>query len=165
MQASVAQDAQSVIAKASHAIGADAVKSLQYSATGFDFAFGQSANPSAPWPKFIEKSYTRTIDFETRHRVWTAFACRARIRPEVEQGSRWSASNRRAKRPSSRPVHPGHRSWKSIEATYSDYRDVNGARFPTHIVQTQGDYPVLDLQVSDVKINVPANIEADANGS
>jgi hypothetical protein len=28
-QASVAQDAQSVIAKASHAIGADAVKSLQ----------------------------------------------------------------------------------------------------------------------------------------
>ena len=46
-QAAVAQDAQSVIAKASHAIGADAVKSLQYSATGFDYAFGQSPNPSA----------------------------------------------------------------------------------------------------------------------
>jgi len=63
-QASMAQDAQSVIAKASHAIGADAVKTVQYSATGFDFAFGQAPNPSSPWPKFIDKSYTRTIDFE-----------------------------------------------------------------------------------------------------
>jgi len=63
--ASVAQEAQSVIANASQAIGAGAVRSVQYSATGFDFAFGQSPNPSASWPKFIEKSYTRTIDFET----------------------------------------------------------------------------------------------------
>jgi glyoxylase-like metal-dependent hydrolase (beta-lactamase superfamily II) len=39
---------------------------------------------------------------------------------------------------------------------------VSGARFPTHIVQTQGDHPVLDLKVSDVKINAPANIKADA---
>ena len=39
---------------------------------------------------------------------------------------------------------------------------MSGARFPSHIVQTQGDYPVLDLQVSDVKINMSANIKADA---
>ena len=30
-----------------------------------DFALGQAPNPSSPWPKFINKSYTRAINFET----------------------------------------------------------------------------------------------------
>lgn len=63
-----AQNAQTVISEATKALGADHVKSLQYSATGFDFAFGQAATPGAPWPKFIDKSYTRTVDFE--HPAW-----------------------------------------------------------------------------------------------
>src|SRR3954471_20930584 len=60
-----AQDAKSVIADASRAMGVDALKTVQYSATGLDFALGQAANPSSPWPKFINKSYTRSINFET----------------------------------------------------------------------------------------------------
>jgi len=60
-----AQDAKSVIAAASKAIGVDTLKTVQYSATGFDFALGQAPNPSSPWPKFINKSYTRAINFET----------------------------------------------------------------------------------------------------
>jgi glyoxylase-like metal-dependent hydrolase (beta-lactamase superfamily II) len=60
-----AQDARAVIATASRAIGVAELKSVEYSATGFDFALGQAPNPSSPWPKFIEKSYTRAIDFET----------------------------------------------------------------------------------------------------
>src|SRR5215510_1867544 len=60
-----AQDAQTVIASASKAIGVDALKTVQYSATGMDFALGQAPNPSSPWPKFINKSYTRAINFET----------------------------------------------------------------------------------------------------
>ena len=59
-----AQDAKSVIEAASAAIGVDQLKTVQYSATGFDFALGQSFNPEAPWPKFINKSYTRAIDFQ-----------------------------------------------------------------------------------------------------
>ena len=59
-----AQDAKSVIGAASAAIGVDQLKTVQYSATGFDFALGQSYNPEAPWPKFINKSYTRAIDFQ-----------------------------------------------------------------------------------------------------
>ena len=59
-----AQDAKSVIGAASAAIGVDQLKTVQYSATGFDFALGQSFNPEAPWPKFINKSYTRAIDFQ-----------------------------------------------------------------------------------------------------
>ena len=60
-----AQDATTVIANASKAIGVDSLKTVQYSATGLDFALGQAPNPSSPWPKFINKSYTRVINFET----------------------------------------------------------------------------------------------------
>ena len=60
-----AQDAAAVIADASKAIGVEALNTVEYSATGFDFVFGQAYNPSSPWPKFIEKSYTRAIDFRT----------------------------------------------------------------------------------------------------
>src|SRR5947207_270123 len=60
-----AQDAKSVIAGASKAIGVDTLKTVQYSATGYDFALGQAGNPQLPWPKFVNKSYTRSINFET----------------------------------------------------------------------------------------------------
>ena len=59
-----AQDAATVIGGASKALGVDTLKTVQYSATGFDFALGQAPNPSSPWPKFINKSYTRAVDFE-----------------------------------------------------------------------------------------------------
>jgi glyoxylase-like metal-dependent hydrolase (beta-lactamase superfamily II) len=45
------------------------------------------------------------------------------------------------------------------EVTFSDYKDFNGLKFPTHIVQKQGGYPVLDLNVADVKANVPVDIQ------
>src|SRR5262245_40843075 len=63
--AAAAQDAQTVVANASKAIGVDTLKTVQYSATGMDFALGQAPNPSSPWPKFVNKSYTRAINFET----------------------------------------------------------------------------------------------------
>ena len=59
-----AQDARAVIADASRAMGVDTLKTVQYSATGFDFVLGQAPNASSPWPKFINKSYTRSINFE-----------------------------------------------------------------------------------------------------
>ncbi len=62
--AAAAQDAKAVISAASKAMGADNLKTIQYSATGSDFAVGQAYNPSSPWPKFIDKTYTRMIDFE-----------------------------------------------------------------------------------------------------
>jgi glyoxylase-like metal-dependent hydrolase (beta-lactamase superfamily II) len=227
--AAAAQDAQSVVAKASHAIGADTVKTVQYSATGFDFAFGQAPNPNSPWPKFIDKSYTRTIDFE-------APASRVdRVRTQGENPPRggggqpivgeqsqtqttvvsaetpWAqevelwitphgflrAAAKSSATAAARTIDGKHyevvtfegrnhakvngyindrdevervETWidtpvlgdTHLEATYSDYRETGGARFPTHIVQTQGDYPVLDIRVSDVKINAPASIAAPA---
>ena len=48
------------------------------------------------------------------------------------------------------------------ETTFTDYKHFGGVRFPTHIVQKQGGYPVLDLTVTDVKPNAPANIQSAA---
>jgi glyoxylase-like metal-dependent hydrolase (beta-lactamase superfamily II) len=45
-----------------------------------------------------------------------------------------------------------------FETAFSDYKDLGGVKFPTHIVQKQGGYPVLDLTITDVKPNAPANI-------
>ena len=61
----VAQDAKTVISDASKAMGVDTLNTVEYSATGFDFVLGQAYNPSSPWPKFINKTYTRAIDFRT----------------------------------------------------------------------------------------------------
>ena len=60
-----AQDARAVIGNASKAMGVDTLKTVQYSATGLDFTLGQAGNPSLPWPKFIDKSYSRSLNFET----------------------------------------------------------------------------------------------------
>ncbi len=46
-----------------------------------------------------------------------------------------------------------------IETDYSDYKDFGGVKFPMKIFQKDGVFPVLDLTVSDVQPNAPANIE------
>src|SRR6185295_11480070 len=60
-----AQDAKTAISSASKAMGVDTLKTVQFSGSGNDFAFGQAVNPSSPWPKFIVKTYTRAINFDT----------------------------------------------------------------------------------------------------
>ena len=47
-----------------------------------------------------------------------------------------------------------------FEALYTDYKDFGGVKFPMHIVQNQGGYPIFDLNVNDVKPNAPVNIPA-----
>jgi glyoxylase-like metal-dependent hydrolase (beta-lactamase superfamily II) len=62
--AAAAQDAKAVIDTASKTMGADTLKTVEFSATGFDFVLGQAYRPDAPWPRFINKSYTRAVDFQ-----------------------------------------------------------------------------------------------------
>jgi glyoxylase-like metal-dependent hydrolase (beta-lactamase superfamily II) len=59
-----AQDAAAVIAAASRAMGVETLRTVEYTATGHDFALGQSGVPGAPWPKFINPRYTRAVDFQ-----------------------------------------------------------------------------------------------------
>jgi len=53
-----------------------------------------------------------------------------------------------------------------VETAYSGYKDFNGVKFPTTIVQKEGGSPVLNLTVSDVRANpdlaltVPDNVKA-----
>jgi len=61
--APAAQDATAVISAAAQALGADRLKTIEYSGSGYDFAIGQAYNPTSPWPKFVDKTYTRAIDF------------------------------------------------------------------------------------------------------
>jgi glyoxylase-like metal-dependent hydrolase (beta-lactamase superfamily II) len=49
-----------------------------------------------------------------------------------------------------------------IETTFTDYRDVGGVKFPARIVQQQGGFPVLELNVTDVRPNAAVNIQAPA---
>ena len=101
-----AQDAKATVGAVSKALGADALKTVQYSATGFDFALGQKPNPSAPWPKFIEKSYTRAHRLRSAGVTRRSRACRARTRRAAAASSRSSASSRRTRRSSSTPSTP-----------------------------------------------------------
>jgi len=60
-----AQDARAVIAAASKAMGADALRSVEYSATtGSMNAVGQAPGPGKPWPRFTVIKYNAAINFE-----------------------------------------------------------------------------------------------------
>ena len=41
----------------------------------------------------------------------------------------------------------------AVATAYAVYRDYNGVKFPTRILQSQGGYPVLDLTVKSVEVN------------
>lgn len=45
-----------------------------------------------------------------------------------------------------------------VEATYSDYKDFHGLKFPSKIVEKQGGYPVMDLTITDANKNVVAGV-------
>jgi glyoxylase-like metal-dependent hydrolase (beta-lactamase superfamily II) len=222
---------QDAVARASAALGVNTLKTVQYSATGYDFALGQAPNANSPWPKFVNKSYTRSINFETPaskvDRVRAQFENPPRgggqqpiqgdqpqsqtiivnaTTPWPQQLEIWmmplaflraaaarkatSASRTVAGKPYTVVTFDGDNKAKVngyinaqnqvervetwidnpflgdmlFEAIYTDYKDIGGAQFPMHIVQTQGGYPVFDLTLTDVKANVPVDIQAPPAG-
>jgi glyoxylase-like metal-dependent hydrolase (beta-lactamase superfamily II) len=50
-----------------------------------------------------------------------------------------------------------------MEATFSDYNGFNGVTFPTRIQQREGGYPLLDLTVTDVRVNPSVTLDVPAN--
>jgi hypothetical protein len=57
------QDAGAVIADVGRALGATELKTIQYSGTGFAYAFAQNYRPDSAYPKF-HATYSRVIDYE-----------------------------------------------------------------------------------------------------
>ncbi|HYR84381.1 MAG TPA: MBL fold metallo-hydrolase [Terriglobia bacterium] len=63
--AAIGQDARAILRDAAKAMGAEDLKTIQYSGTASIFAFGQSLKPNTPWPRLTVTTYTREIDFES----------------------------------------------------------------------------------------------------
>ena len=63
--AALAQDARATLQGAAQSLGADSLKSFTYTASGVNFAIGQSAVPGAPWPRFNIPTFTRAVNYET----------------------------------------------------------------------------------------------------
>jgi glyoxylase-like metal-dependent hydrolase (beta-lactamase superfamily II) len=233
--------------QAAKALGAADAKSLEYSATGRWFQFGQAPAPSLPWPAFEVSRFTAAVDFEASAsrvqitRIQIVEPSRQRPAPteqKVEQdvagtvawnvavannsapgtaptttaqpaavaerlAEIWSTpqgflkaaiANKAASKPAaggaaeiSFTVGGKYRyvgtlnakgqlervqTWvptpvlgdTPFETRYSEYKDFGGVTFPAHIVRVQGEHPVLDLRVSEVKLNpavalaVPAEV-------
>ena len=56
-------DAKTVLATVAKAMGADTLKTIQYSGAGSNAGIGQNKSPDADWPLVRVKSYIREIDF------------------------------------------------------------------------------------------------------
>jgi len=225
------QDAKTVVSTATAALGAGNLKTIEFSGSGFDYVLGQAPNPSSPWPKFNDKTYTRLVDLDapasrmqrirtqaenpprgggqqpivgeqTQNQVVAAgspqaaalrdelmmtlpygflrsaaAASDAIVKSQTIGGKKYtvlsfSGSNKAAVRGYLNSDNVLERVETKIdnnvlgdipfETAFSDYKDFGGVKFPTHIVQKQGGYPVLDLTITDVKPNAPANISAAA---
>ena len=61
--AATAQDAS--LDNVAKAMGSAGVKSMQYSGSGTNFQLGQNFSPDLPWPRFVVKSYTRAVNYES----------------------------------------------------------------------------------------------------
>lgn len=59
------QQAEALLKRASHAMGATDLKSLKYSAEGTGYTFGQAFVPGMAWPKITVHSQVRTINYDT----------------------------------------------------------------------------------------------------
>jgi glyoxylase-like metal-dependent hydrolase (beta-lactamase superfamily II) len=62
-QPAAPKDAKTVLAGAAKAMGADSLKTIQYSGSGSNAGIGQNRSPDADWPLVRVKSYVREIDF------------------------------------------------------------------------------------------------------
>jgi glyoxylase-like metal-dependent hydrolase (beta-lactamase superfamily II) len=47
-----------------------------------------------------------------------------------------------------------------VETNFSDYKDFGGIQFPAHIVRNEGGFPILDINVAEVKVNPIVDIVA-----
>jgi glyoxylase-like metal-dependent hydrolase (beta-lactamase superfamily II) len=63
--AASAEDGRAGVEAVAKALGASGLKSVEYTATGVNFAVGQSAAPGQPWPRFIVKRLVRRFNYET----------------------------------------------------------------------------------------------------
>lgn len=72
----LAQDAKTVVAQATTAMGLDGVNSLYYYGSGASYSLGQNNNANIPWPKTPLNDWVRAIDFSgpAMRTTWATYA-------------------------------------------------------------------------------------------
>lgn len=212
-----AQDAKTVIADATKAMGLDGVTSLYYYGSGANGNLGQNNNANIPWPKTPLNDYVRAIDFSVpaSRATWSTFAVavtggaaalapgQQNITPAspggwAQQLEIWTtpwgflkgaaANNATVQRRGGFQViswdsplkSPGGKAYRLVgyikdglvekvetwvenpvfgdllvESEYRFYRDNDGLKYPTEIVQKRGGWPVLELQILAAFKNPP----------
>jgi glyoxylase-like metal-dependent hydrolase (beta-lactamase superfamily II) len=218
-----AQDAKTILAAASKAMGSENLNAITYYGSGANFGLGQSNNSNGAWPRTNVNDYVRSIDFTQpasratgvtfaapvtggpaaqapfqqnitpantawaqQLEIWItpwgflkgAAANNATAQPQLAGGRKytvvtWMTSQ---KAPSGVPYKVvGYingrnlvekvQTWLEnpifgdmlVEAIYGEYRDANGVKYPSMIVQKRGGQPTFEAQILGVKAN-PANI-------
>jgi hypothetical protein len=61
----LAQDARSLLSNGSKALGADGLKTLQYSGSGSSYVVAPGPVPNGGWPHGVMKSYVRDLNLDT----------------------------------------------------------------------------------------------------
>ncbi len=220
------------------AMGADKVKTIEITGSGFRNAVGQSHQPTKPWPKFNLKGYRLVINYDTasmtaertitqwekppfgggrqpvrgvqkrnsglrgdkgwrlrrgrvgpsrgtsgaQHTLWTtphgvvkaAQAANAEIKMREAGGKMyttvsfakkgafkalaWFDTKRNFLRGVESEVANSVFGDMRVVTLYSEYKDFDGVKFPTRITTKSEGFPSLDLNVTSVKVNVPADI-------
>ena len=220
--AAFAQDAKSVIANASKAMGIDGVNSLYYYGSGKNFSIGQNNNANQPWPQTPLNDYVRAIDFtvpasratwrtyaipvtggaatlqpgqqnitptspggwNNQLEIWVtpwgflkgAAANNATVQSQNANGKRVQVVTWNAPQKS-----PGGQNYKvvgtinadgmvekvttwvehgiygdlQVDTSYNYYRDNNGLKYPTEIVQVRGGWPFFTAQILAAWANPP----------
>jgi glyoxylase-like metal-dependent hydrolase (beta-lactamase superfamily II) len=217
-----AQDAKTVIANASKAMGLDGLNSLYYYGSAKNFNIGQNNNANQPWPQTPANDYVRAIDFtvpasratwktyaspvtggpatlangqqnitptspggwNNQLEIWTtpwgflkgAAANNATAQAQTVNGKRMQVVTWNA------PVKsPGGKDYKvigyinsdgivekvttwvehnvfgdlQVDTSYNYYRDNNGLKYPTEIVQIRGGFPSFTAQILAAWANPP----------
>lgn len=76
----VAEDATGVLTRAASVMGANNLKTLQYTGAGSGGGFGQAYLPGAAWPRAIVSSYDRKVDYDGVYTNETSTRTRAEPR-------------------------------------------------------------------------------------
>jgi hypothetical protein len=221
-----AQDAATVVADSSRAMGVDNLDSITYYGSGANFNLGQNNNANGPWPRVNLNDLRRTIDFTrpalrttavtvavpvtggaavptpfnqnftpdntawAQHlEIWTtpwgflkgAAANDATRSARTIDGVRyeevtWETPQKAPSGMSYRVVGYINRdtnlvdkvdTWVEnpifgdlkVETRYTNYRDNNGLKYPTSIVQTRAGWPTFEAQLLGADAN-PVNLAA-----
>jgi glyoxylase-like metal-dependent hydrolase (beta-lactamase superfamily II) len=218
-----AQDAKTVVAMASKAMGADTLTSLTMYGSGANFTLGQSNNANGQWPRTNVNDYVRSIDFSqpasratgvtfaapvtggpavqaafqqnitpantawAQHlEIWItpwgflkgAAANNATVKSQSIGGKKYSVVTWMS--PQKAPSGVAYKvvgyindqnlvekveTWLEnpifgdmlVEAQYTEYRDANGVKYPSYIVQKRGGFPTFEAQILGINAN-PKNI-------